>query len=217
MSQYTVRPLSDRTWLRPASKRKPSRFSSSWSETEQLLSTEVEHLRGRDLVIEVDVSATDFRLNGTLRTRARAATPAVVIAFDSKHGPMLHRCDTFVTAYYEQGEDWQQNVRAIALTLQVLRAMDRYGAVDTGQQYQGFKALPAGRAMPASHMTADEAWSIIGSYQNTPIAQFRLHHSLDELSAAYRRARAANHPDRRDGDRALWDKVEQAARVLDLS
>lgn len=215
MSHYIVRPLSDRTWLRPASKRKPSRFSSSWAETEQLLSTEVDHLRGRDLVIEVDVPETDFRLNGTLRTRARAATPAVVVAFDSKHGPMLHRCDTFVAAYYSQGEDWQQNVRAIALTLQALRAVDRYGAVDTGQQYQGFKALPAGRAMPASHMTRDQAITILATQVDVPAEHLNL--ESESLRSTWRRARRNAHPDKHAGDRSLWDQVEQAARVLELS
>ena len=31
--RYTVRPLSDRTWMRPASRRTRSRFTSSWSDT----------------------------------------------------------------------------------------------------------------------------------------------------------------------------------------
>lgn len=209
MSQYAVRPLSDRTWLRPASKRKPSRFSSTWAETEQLLSTEVDHLRGRDLVIELDVTESDLRLNGTLRTRAKAGTPAVVVAFDSKHGPMLHRCDTFVAAYYGQGEDWQQNVRAIALTLQSLRAVDRYGAVDTGQQYQGFKAIGGGTPMPAgpAPMSSSAAAELLRSY--APIGT--------PLDVAWRRAIRATHPDTAAGTRESFDRVQEAARVLELT
>jgi hypothetical protein len=39
---------------------------------------------------------------------------------------------------------WQHNVRSIALGLQALRAVDRYGITRRGEQYAGFAALPAG-------------------------------------------------------------------------
>jgi hypothetical protein len=46
----------------------------------------------------------------------------------------------FATDAYE---DWQHNVRAIALTLEALRAVDRYGTTG-GRQYAGFRQLTAG-------------------------------------------------------------------------
>lgn len=199
--KYTVRPLSDRTWLRSPAQRQSTRFSAKWVETEQLLVDEVERLDGRNLVIEVDVREQDLRLDGTLRANAREAeTPGVVVAFESKHGPILHRCDTFTAPYTWQGPHWQHNVRAIALTLQALRAVDRYGAADTGQQYAGFKALPAGRAMAASHMTRTDAENVLVHWGGA--------------DGDFRRARAAAHPDRHRGDRTAWDQVEQAAQVL---
>lgn len=208
---YVVRPLSDRTWLRPSSRRESTRFSAKWPATEELLLTEVEHLRGRNLVIEVDVREQDLRLDGTLRANGReAVTPGVVVAFESaKHGPMLYRCDTFVAPWSHQGKSWWHNVRAIAKTLESLRSVDRYGATETGQQYAGFKALPAGRAMPASLMTRDEARALLLDVSRC---------SADTTSEfAWKRARAAAHPDRNGGDRTLWDQVEQAARVLGVS
>lgn len=39
---------------------------------------------------------------------------------------------------------WEHNVRAIALTLEALRAVDRYGTTG-GRQYAGFRQLQAGR------------------------------------------------------------------------
>jgi hypothetical protein len=81
---YTTRPLSDRTWLRPASARKRSQFDSTWTDTLDLLAREVKHLRGRDVVIEVDVREQDIKLDGMLRANARAPEhPAVVVAFDA--------------------------------------------------------------------------------------------------------------------------------------
>lgn len=209
--RYTTRPLSDRTWLRPANARKPSLFDSTWTDTLELLGREIDKLGGRDVVIECDVREQDIRLDGMLRANAKADTPAVVVAFDTRqHGPMLYRCDRYTQRWGGPLSSWQHNVRAIALTLEALRAVDRYGATETGQQYAGFKALPAGRAMPSSHMTSDEAEQIIREVGFIDgVSQVGV-----SIRDVYRRARAVAHPDRNGGDRALWDKVEQAAAVL---
>ena len=221
MMQYTVRPISDRTWLRPPSARRRSQFDSTWSATLALLAREIKALDGRNVAIEADVTERDIRNDGMLRANARPETPAVVVAFETRqHGALLYRCDRFITGWRlgsEGVESWQHNVRAIALTLESLRAVDRYGATETGQQYAGFKALPAGRATPASTMTEDEAWSIIGSYQPRSIREFRHEHTAAELAAAYKAARIANHPDKRDGDHELWHQVGEAARVLGVT
>lgn len=210
MSAYTVRPLSDRTWLRPDDRRTATRFSSTWIETEHLLIDEVERLNGRNLVVEVDIREQDLRRDGTIRANAReAASPAVVIAFEATHGPMLFRCDTFHAPYRDQGPDWQHNVRAVALTLQALRAVDRYGATDTGQQYQGFKAIGGGTPMPAApeRMSSSAAAELIRSYG--PAGEV-------SLESAYRRALRATHPDM-GGQRDDFERVQAAARVLGLS
>ncbi len=44
-------------------------------------------------------------------------------------------CDRF--------KHWDDNLRAISLTLERMRAVDRYGVTLNKQQYAGFKALPA--------------------------------------------------------------------------
>lgn len=55
-------------------------------------------------------------------------------------------CDTF--SY------WKDNVRAVALALEALRKIDRYG-VRTGSQYAGFKALPADDVEMTPELAAD--------------------------------------------------------------
>jgi hypothetical protein len=91
---------------------------------------------------------------------------------------------------------WQHNVRAIALTLEALRAVDRYGATETGQQYTGFKALPAGRAMPASHMTTQAAYDLLAEI----IGPRDVVDGDLEDGVLIKRARAIVHPDRNEGD-----------------
>lgn len=204
--RYTVRPISDRTEF--TGKHQRSQFDSSWTSTLQLLAREIVHLDGRNIVLEVDVPERGIRNDGMIRADARPATPGVRVAFESKHGPLTYATDRFA--------HWQDNVRALALGLEALRKVDRYGISKRGQQYTGWKALPSsGVAEPATPvMDVDLAWSTIGSYQDLPIRHFRATHTPDELRRAYRRARAANHPDRHGGDQALWDQVEQAAKVL---
>lgn len=212
--KYTVRPISDRTWL-GQTRKVASQFSAKWSATLELLGAEVDHLKGRDVVIEMDVRETDLKLNGELRANARPSSPAVVVAFESKHGPLYYRCDRFFTSWSHQGPDWQHNVRAIALTLQALRAVDRYGATETGQQYAGFKALPAGTAMGAgtpSHLTATEAQARV-----TALAGVHSWPTSDSgIERVVQLAKRTAHPDRNDGDHTQWRELAEALQVLRL-
>ena len=206
---YTIRPISDRTHF--TGKHRRSQFDSPWPATERLLISEVRQLGGKDLVIEVDASESDIRLDGRLRATARPATPAVRVAFDSIHGPLTYATDVFST--------WQDNVRAIALGLEALRKVDRYGITKRGEQYAGWKALPSATT-DEPVMDVDLAWATLGSYaaqgDTRTIAELRATATNEELRAMHRRARARWHPDKNGGDRAMWNLIEQAAAVLGL-
>lgn len=203
---YTVRPISDRSAFTGKHTRSP--FEATWWKTRQLLLDEVRRIGGRDLVIELDVTESQIRLDGELYANARTTSPAVRIAFESKYGPLTYATDKFW--------DWQSNVRAIALSLEALRKVDRYGVTKRGEQYTGWKAIGAGPGTGIAMgggMTSDEAWAILGSFGDRPIREQR---ASGDARAQLRKARAFAHPDRHDGDRKLWDQVEQAAHVLRL-
>lgn len=197
MSLYVVRPISDRTAF--TGRHVASPFKAAHTSTLRLFERELRHLAARNVVVELDLSESDIRIDGQPRANARAATPAVRVAFDCKHGALTYATDRFWL--------WQDNLRAIALGLEALRKVDRYGITKRGEQYAGWKQLPAGTGNGASHMTRDDAHSILVGY--------RPEHG--GMADAYRAARRATHPDRHDGDRTLWDAVEQAARVLNLA
>ena len=218
MLRYTVRPISDRTWQN-ASSHATSQFTSTWTDTLDLLERELSALRASDLVIEVDVRERDIRNDGLLRADAKASSPAVVLAFESKHGPMLYRCDRYrTTPWRNRMALWQHNVRAIALTLQALRAVDRYGATETGQQYTGFKALPPGGiALGPAPMTVDEAAAFMAEHadpdhQIPGMARTLTHGRMVE--ATYKTAAKRLHPDA-GGDTELFQQLQDAKRVLD--
>lgn len=214
--RYTVRPISDRTAFTGSPV--DSRFTVTWSGCLELLERELGFLDATDLVIECDVREQDLRLDGMIRSNARAASPAVRVAFESNVGPLTYATDAFCRPSWRRGgmqEDWQHNVYAIALSLEALRKVDRYGVTKRGEQYAGFKALLSGRAMPASHMTRDRAVAILASYVNVPPEHLNLEH--DSLRSCWRRARRDAHPDRNAGDRTKWNQVEQAAQVLGVA
>lgn len=212
-AQYTTRPLSDRTWLRPDGARVWSQFSAIWSDTIALLIREVFALQDSTMpgpVIEVDVRERDIRIDGALRADARADSPAVLVAFESKHGPLIYRCDRYRGgSYRSKMSSWQHNARAIALTLEALRAVDRYGATSKGEQYRGFKALPAGSGALATHMTSDEAVAVLRKW--APPSK------VDEPPGRLARwARIGAHPDRHGGDHGPTDDVLRAIAALGL-
>lgn len=202
MLQYVTRPLSDKTWLKPG-RGQPSRFDSNWPSTQALLEREIRLLKGKNLVIEVDVREGDLRLDGQLKAKAKASSPAVRIAFDSMHGPMLFQCDRYSGGpWNNKMESWQHNVRAITLTLEALRAVERHEAINSGQQYTGFKAIEGPKVM--THVQAHRVVLDLIDGDKT------------DLQTDWKRARRNAHPDRNGGDQTRWDELMEAGKVLGL-
>lgn len=133
--QITFRPLP--VWpYKPTSHRPYSRFDTSYPRTLALLQREIEMLGGRDAILAVGLSEGQQCLDGQPRADVRAFIhPGVEISFDSRHGRQTYATDQY--------GDWQDNVRAIALSLEALRAVERWG-VSKGRQYAGFVLLAAG-------------------------------------------------------------------------
>lgn len=207
MLQYTTRPLSDRTWLRQFGKRERSQFTTSWTDALDLLKREIDMLAGREVVIEIDVSGADLRLDGRLRANARPPLPAIVVAFESKkRGPLLFRSDRYgEPPYRNRMEMWQHNVYAVAKTLESLRAVERYGAAESGEQYRGYAQIESTQ----KSLSANEAREYLVSVVDV------VDESWDD-AALVRRARRETHPDRAGSEHA-WHRVQQAATILGVS
>lgn len=200
-SRMTLRPI-ERWPGKLTANRVSSQFSAPWRATLDLLDRELWHLgpagRNAPAVLQIAMREQDFRLDGMPRANARPEHPGVILAIDSTKGPLSFPCDRFVT--------WQDNLRAIALSLEALRKIDRYGITPNAEQYTGWKKLAA-NASPTGPSAADSEMVIL-SYADLPIGE------ATPLDQAYRRARANAHPDRRGGDRTAWDAVEAAAAAL---
>ena len=199
--QYVVRPISDRSTF--TGKHTYSPFSTSWSDILKLLEKETSMLSARRIVIEVDVPERGIRMDGTLRADARAASPAVRVSFESKFGPLIYATDRFRSR--NRLDDWQHNVYAIALSLEALRRVDRYGISSRGEQYAGWKAIGTAPAP----LNFEQALHVIAAVLNADPEEVRA-----DMRPAVRRARALTHPDANGGDRNRWDQVDEAALAL---
>jgi len=112
---------------------------------------------------------------------------------------------------------WQDNVRAIALGLEALRKVDRYGIVQSAEQYRGWQALPPGSPMPAAKMTIEDAARLLADA--APSLGYESGDLLDSGAAdgaiprCYREAAKRLHPDV-GGDPELFKRLTEARDLL---
>ena len=195
-----VAPLTD--WpgpLTPDDSRQRSPFSAPLSGTLTLLTAELDHLGARTPVLEVAIDQAQFRIDGRPRATARADHPGVVLSLPTTRvGPLRYATDRF--------DRWQDNLRAIALGLEALRKVERYGITRSGEQYRGFAALPPGDP-PLTPATA-RAYLATESGTQIPDRADR-----DTITRAYRAAAKRLHPDA-GGTAAGFRRLQQAVDLL---
>lgn len=190
-------------WPYPPVSQTNTAFKAPWSTTVEMLQREAAHLNAKLVVVELDVPDRAIRLDQQLRSDARAASERVRVSMETHHGPLAWHCARYrLPARGQLG--WRENVRAIALTLEALRAVDRYGAVSGAEQYRGFAAIEAPAPAFAS---ADEAlrWvrqQVGEQFSNAP------------ARLAYRAAVKRLHPDA-GGDPADWARLDNARQLLE--
>jgi hypothetical protein len=199
--RYVTRPLSDEARLRLKGVRQEySRFDSTWTATLGLLDRELGMLGVRhEFVLQIDVQESDLKLDGELRANARPMSSAVAISLKAKGSDLLFVCGKFPR--------WQENVRAIALGLEALRKVERYGIVQSNEQYRGWQALPPGTPMPAAKMTVEEAESVLREHM------YGNEHSAPPWAELYRRGAKVHHPDA-GGDPDDFLRLAEARDVL---
>jgi hypothetical protein len=211
--------------LTPATKRKPAQFSATWSDTLEVLERELDQLGVFEAVIQVAADERAMRLDGGLRADAKVEHPGVILSFETKrHGPLRYATDVFSggTRYnrnggWQQLSGWQMNARAIALSLEALRKVDRYGVTRGGEQYRGFTAIGSGTPMPAAQMTVEDAARFIAANSGGPsinVNADRLLGRPDLIAFAYRSAARKLHPDA-GGSTEDFRKLQEAKRILD--
>lgn len=181
-------PPHERTW---------GPFRAGSQATMELLELELRKLGAREPVTwHGGYGPHEIRRDGLPRAGARPSDPAVVLSFDCERGRLQFCCDRYSTD--------QQNVRAIALAMKALRAVDRYEVGHGDEHYRGFEAIPA-----RTGLTTDEAEVFIRNHANGG--------GLDQdLATAYLAALKKLNPQLPGASRDLWDTLMQAKEALGL-
>jgi hypothetical protein len=204
MREFAYRPID--TWPQkatpPLHQRSP--FSAGFNATLKLLDKELGYLNAKNAVIMLALRESDIRRDGLPRADAKPAHPGVILAFDSKFGPLKLPCDSC--------RKWTDNLRPIALHLEHLRMSGLYGVGRFGEQYTGWKALPpAGTASQA--MTVEQAADLISRHSSTTASAILS--SVEAFQAAYRTAIKRLHPDSNGGQTSPdWARLQTAAQLL---
>lgn len=180
----------------PASGGVYSPFDATLSATLEVLERELRMLDARVIVLQVGYREQDLRLDGMPRANATMTHSAVALSFESKWGPLRYETNEFVKRGWSGGDGWQQNLRAIALGMEALRKVDRYGVSKRGEQYTGWKQLTQ-TTDPIQRMTAAEARAYLDDVWG------------GDATAALR----ATHPDT-GGDPDEFRKVQRARELL---
>ena len=184
---------------KPRNGYRDSPFTASWSQTVELLAAELRHLKATQIVVELALEERHLRIDGIPRADARLVADAVRLSFTSKWGPLRYETGEFQAAYWRRGGllGWQVNLRAIALSMEALRKVDRYGVSKRGEQYRGWRAIPGHLADPADQIvTREQATEYLAKWDGD-----------------VRRALQETHPDK-GGDETEFRKVVRAREVL---
>lgn len=205
----------ERPWENPTGDnyRSHPRFSATYSETTDLLRREVAHLGAKEVVIQLDATEHQIRNDGFLRSDAKIEFPGVRVNIESRHGPLVYATDEFKQgSIWRSGRGsitipgWHSNLRAIALSLEALRKVDRYGVSKHGEQYRGWNALPPGTPMPAAKMTYEQACTWL---QLDPMDGI----SKGNIKEHYRLLSKEHHPDH-GGDPEMFHQLAEARDLL---
>jgi hypothetical protein len=178
----------------PPHLRRDAQFSVDFGRARDDLLHELDLLGAKDIVLSTCIP---LRRDGLPYSgMAEPEDPGVAVYFDrvkwisaekrDQRTPFVIACDSY------RKVKW--NTRAVGVTVEALRSIQRHGATSMLEQaFTGFAALPAKAA-------ERPWWSVLGLPENaTP----------DEVRARYRELAAENHPDK-GGDASRMVEINQA-------
>lgn len=197
--------------------RRASPFKATWFKTKELLTKELEIVKARNAELRTMHEDSQRRSDGWPRADKQPQHPGVVLTFEkyagwneelqrSEYVALRFPCDTFA--------HWEDNVRAVALALEALRKIDRYG-VRTGSQYTGFKALPAA-SVGANGLTPELAADFIATSAgmgNVPSIAKSIIENATFAESVYKTAAKILHPDK-GGKVEDFAKLEQSMMIV---
>jgi hypothetical protein len=192
-----------------------SPFRSTYLQTKELLAVELDALNAIESspLIEMFVDPAGIYADGSkLKAHVKPYKPGVILSFVRrvyvpgpgpigwKDQPLRYPCDAF--------DNWRDNLRAIALSLESLRRVARYGVFSV-EQMANRLALP--------EPTGDDQKRTAAAVFLARHSGFNANEILNgkDLASAYREAAKRLHPDK-GGDRDLWENLQLAKAIFSI-
>ena len=143
-----------------------SKFKATAYQSVKLLREELDRMLGVSYV--VISTNSPLQNNGDMRTDREPLDPGVAVYFQRNGKPMVFACDQYDT----MGD----NIRAIAKTIEALRAIERHGASDMMERaFKGFTALEAGEPERKWH-------EVLNFPPNAPVDEFMVEMRFKQLA-----------------------------------
>jgi len=175
------------------------------AKTMRELATEFEQMKATDPRLLLAVTSVDLTLDGRLRAGRKPWHPGVILVLTTPKGEQRYPSDQYT--------HWEDNLRAIALTLNALRGVSRWGVGADQQAYNAFLAIESSAiAVPPTPFTREPA-SIRAWLLDLLEDDDRSVTLSDPTVKLLRRAQRATHPDQ-GGDAAQFVLVNMAEGYL---
>jgi hypothetical protein len=196
-------------------------FKTGHTDTLRLLERELRHVNAIDPVVQLALHERQFTLEGRPYAQATPEHPGVIVSFRKRivrpsgeriDVPLSFPCNTYRT--------WEANLRAIAIALEDLRRIDRYGVSQGTEQYLGFKALPPPGPDHPAVMTVDAAARLVlslgvGAHDPHRDSVNKIIADRDAMHDIYQQAAKRLHPDGSAHDADAWARLQAAKNLLE--
>jgi hypothetical protein len=170
--------------------RQLSQFKVGYEEAEKHLAGQLERLGVTSAYISTD---QPLRMDGRPRRDQPAATSGVAVYFVRKGVELCIPCDKFGLV--------RENLRAVGLTIENIRQMERYGTSQVVEAaLSGFAALPA-HSIITPPPAMRNWWDILEVQQTA---------SIEVIRAAYKQRALKLHPDVSAEDSAAFIELNRA-------
>lgn len=165
-------------------RRRASNFKRSMARACQDVEHEVRMMQASGLVVSSNV---ELRIDGFPRSgRVAPGDPGVAVYFTRKGVQLVFACDAYGLV--------EQNLQAIAMHLEAMRGMERWGVGTLDQAFAGYQALP--------ETAGEDPWFKVLGLEDAP-------RSTSDLQEAYRAAARRAHPDT-GGSHDAFVRVQRA-------
>lgn len=171
---------------------------ATWSKAFEKLRYELNRISAKDVVVEAGYKPSQVRADGWPYSNAKPDHGQIRVNYTRDGIPF--------SFFFGGWKEPEMNAYMIALTLERLRAVERYGCAQGGEQYSGWAKLPPGGGIQTAEWASiEDAMRFLSKTADGDVVSVL----AKDLDMIYRQAARKAHPDA-GGSNELMAKVNRA-------